>query len=230
MPEQKVSTITNEDVAIVSLKTLITELNLQSNQLTSQISNFSDAVKNGIMMRNRLSAMRALRSKKMAEQSLARKLKNLSQLEAACDRIEQAADQVALIAVLKSTTRVLRGLHSKIGDVADVENVMEELKTELLKSDHISDALNEAGQEASAVDDEAIEAELELLIHHADLIDNDMQIRDVAARLDSVSSAGNVNFVVDAQKPRKPSAVTISTGALPNQGDLLETGTVNSMA
>lgn len=226
MPEQKVSTITNEDMAIVSLKALITDLNRQSNQLISQISDFSDAARNGIKMRNRLSAMRALRSKKIAEQALARKLDNVSLLEGAYDQIEQAVDQVAMIEAMKGTTRVLRGLHSEIGDV---ENVMEELQTEMVKSDGISDAMKEAGQGASAVDDEAIDAELELLIHHTNLSNDEKQVREVAARLDSISPFGKLSPAVEAQQPENTPADATYIHALPNRGEMFAAEITNSI-
>lgn len=228
MPEQKVPTITSEDIAIVSLKALITDLNLQSNQLTSQISDFSEAARNGIRMRNRVSAMRALRSRKLAEQSLAGKLSNLSQLQGAYDQIEQAVDQVALIAAMKSTTQVLRGLHSETGGVESVENVMEELQTEILESDGINNAMKEADQEINAVDDEAIDAELEVLIHDAKLSNDDKQIQDIAARLDSISPLGKLSPAVEAQ-PKNTPAAAIPIHPLPDQGNPLETEITNSI-
>lgn len=212
MPEPNATSITNEDIAIVSLKTLITNLNLQVNQLTSQILDFSDAARNGIKICNRVSAMRSLRSKKLAEQSLARKLSNLSQLEDAYDRIEQAIDQVALIAAMKSTTQVLQGLHSEIADVEKVKNVMEDLQTEIAESDDISDAMKEIGREVNVDDDEAIDAELKLLLRNVRRSNDDMQIQNVAAKLDSISVPRNMNY--STQKQTENAA--ISSFALSN--------------
>lgn len=222
MPEPNVTSITNEDIAIVSLKGHITDLNLQITQLTSQISNFSDTARNALRMCNRVSAMRSIRSKKMAEQSLARKLINLSQLEEAYDQIEQAVDQVALIAAMKSTTQVLRGLHSGIDDVEHIKNVIEELQSEIVKSDGIRDAMEEVGQGANAADDEkAIDAELERLAHHANLSDDNKQILDVAAKLKSISALEKINPSIIKQRKNTPGAA-VSTHALPNQRVLLE--------
>lgn len=201
MLEENVS-ITNEDIAIVSLKASIANLNLQINHLTSRISEFSDAARNNVRIRNRLSAMHALQSKKMAEQLLARKLGNLSQLEGAYDRIEQAVDQVALIAAMKTTTQVLNGLHLEIGDIENVENVMEELQAERAKSDDISTAMKEVGHEANAVDDEAIDSELELLIHHAKLNNDDKQIQEIARKLDSIGPLGKMSPGIKVQQSR----------------------------
>ena len=163
--------------------------------------------------------MRCLQSKKMAEQSLARRLSNLSQLEEAYDRIEQAVDQVAFIAAMKSTTQVLRGLHSGIGDVENVKDVMKELQTEIAKSNSFSDAMKEAGQEAIAADDEAIGSELELLIHHANLINDDKQIQDVAAKLDSIGPLGKMG-PIETQELANVSATTVSPHALLNRENL----------
>ena len=219
MTEQNVTSITDEDIAIVSLKALITNLNLQINQLTSQISDFSDAARNDIKMRNRVSAMRSLRSKKIAEQSLARKLSNTSLLVDAYDRIEQAVDQVALIAAMKSTTQVLHSLHSGINDVQNVDSIMEELQTEIAKSDCVSDAMKEVGREANADDDEAIDAELEVLLHNANLNDDNKQAQDVATKLDSINAIRERSPFTQAQAKSTPAAA-VSTLALRNQGIL----------
>lgn len=187
MPRENSSTITVEDRAIASLKTLITNLNLQSSQLTNRISELTDAARNQIKIRNRLSAIHALRSKKLAEQSLAQKLDYLAQLERVYDNIEQAVDQVAIIQALKDSTRVLHSIHSQVGDVETVETIMEELQTEMLKSDDISNAINEAGQGASAIDDEAIDEELELLLHQSSKDNDEKQVQHLKEKLASIT-------------------------------------------
>lgn len=172
-------------------------------------------------MRNQLSAIRALRSKKLAEQSLARKITHLSHLEGAYDRIEQAIDQVALIGAMKSTTQVLRELHSGTGKFENVENVVEEFQNEILKSDGIGDVIK-ASQGTSAVDEETIEAELELLIHHAELSNNDKQAQDVAARLDSIKSLEKISPALEAKQINNTLISEMPIRSVKNQEDLLE--------
>ena len=152
----------------------------------------------------------------MAEQSLARKLSNLSQLEEAYDRIEQAVDQVAFIAAMKSTTQVLRGLHSGIGDVENVRDIMKELETEKAKSDGITDAMNEVGQEVIAADDEAIDSELDLLIHHVNLSNDEKKIQDVAAKLDSIEPLGKMSPSMETQEFKNTPATAVSLHPLLN--------------
>ena len=217
--KDKSSTITVEDKAIVSLKTLITDLNLQTEELTSQISRLSDAARNGVRLCNRSSAIRALRSRKLAEQALARKLDYLAQLEGTYDQIEQAVDQLAMIEAMKGTTQVLRGLRSEIGDVENVENVMEELHNEMLKSDEISNAIK-GDQDANAVDEEAIEAELSLLLRNTDLNENEKQVQDVAARLDSIIPRRDSSTVPEIMGPNKNPTATTSTLVLPDRENL----------
>lgn len=179
-------------------------------------------------MRNRISAIRALRSKKMAEQSLAQKLDHLSQLEGNYNQIEQAVNQVSMIEAMKGTTRILRRLHSEIGEVENVENIVEELQTEMLKSDGISDAIKEAAPgTTSAVDDEAIDAELALLIDHTNLSNDEKQVRDVVARLDSISPPEELSLSMKPQQPNDITAVAKTTLAIPSQGDLLVAASTN---
>lgn len=153
----------------------------------------------------------------MAEQSLARKLDHLSQLEGTYNQIEQAVDQVSMIEAMKGTTRILRRLHSEIGDVENVENIMEELQTEMLKSDGISNAIKEAAPGTpSAVDDEAIDAELALLIDHTNLSSDEKQVRDTAARLDSIGPPEESNLSVESQQPNNNTAAAITNLAIPS--------------
>jgi charged multivesicular body protein 7 len=230
VPKEHISIITNEDRAIASLKSLITDLNLQSSQLSSQIRDLSDAARNAVKTRNRLSALRALRSRKVAEQALARKLDNLSQLEGIYDNIEQAVDQVAMIQAMKDSTRVLRGLHSKIGDDENVKNVMEELQTEMLKSDDITNAISEASPGASAVDDKAIEAELELLVQKDEEKHQEKEAQNIAERLAAVPPLGELSTTAESKPLNENLASKTTTSALPGEGDLLVAEGTESIA
>lgn len=166
-------------------------------------------------MRNRSSATHALRSRKLAEEALQRKFGYLTQLEGAYSQIEQAVDQVAMIEAMKGTTHVLRGLHSAVGGVEEADNVMEELRIEMLKVEGIGDSFRGAGQEANTANDEVIEAELDQLIHQTEMSNADKQVAEVATKLNSIITPLRSSSDVSREESsnHKPAAVR-STRAL----------------
>ena len=66
-----------------------------------------------------MSALAALRSKKLNETALAQRTETLSQLEEVYSKVEQAADQVAIVRVMEASAGVLRNLHAEVGGVED---------------------------------------------------------------------------------------------------------------
>ncbi len=114
----------------------------------------------------RSSALRALRSKKTIERTLAQRLETLSQLETIYQKIEQAADQIAVARVIESSTEVLRKLNTKVGSIEKVDDLMEGLREEISRVDEVSQAIEQGGQPDS-IDEEAIDEELDALMQQA---------------------------------------------------------------
>lgn len=110
--------------------------------------------------KNRISALSALRSKKLAEHNLKQRLDTLAQLEEVYTSIERAADQIEIVQAMEAGTGVLRALHTKIGGTERVENVVEELREEMSKVDEIGSIISETGPE---IDETEIDEELEAM-------------------------------------------------------------------
>jgi charged multivesicular body protein 7 len=110
--------------------------------------------------KNRVSALSALKSKKIAEHNLKQRSDTLNQLEEVYHKIEQAADQVDIVRVMQASTNVLRSLHAQTGGVETVENVVDNLREEMSKVDEVGTIINEAGP---VVDEGEIDDELEAL-------------------------------------------------------------------
>ncbi|KAL8787416.1 MAG: hypothetical protein Q9195_007791 [Heterodermia aff. obscurata] len=157
------SQLTAEDRTVASLKSLIADLNVQLTALTVRINNLGEKAKSAVKAKNRVAAMAALKSKKAAESVLSQRYETLGQVEGVYGKIEQAADQVALIHVMEASTGVLRNLHAQIGGVERVEDVLEGLRDETGKVDEIGQVMEEAGRGENAVDEDAIDDELQAL-------------------------------------------------------------------
>ena len=157
------SQLTAEDRAVASLKSLIADLNLQLSALTVRINNLGEKAQLAVKAKNRVAAMAALKSKKTAEDTLSQRYETLGQVEGVYSKIEQAADQVALIRVMEASTGVLRNLHAQVGGVERVEDVVDGLRDEMGKVDEIGQVMEEAVRGENAVDDDAIDDELQAL-------------------------------------------------------------------
>jgi charged multivesicular body protein 7 len=154
--------ITAEDSTIASLKSLINDLESQTTTLEKRADEFGVAARQAVEKKNRVSALAALRSKKVAESTLTKRHATLAQLEEVFSRIERAADQVELVRVMEASTKVLAGLNKQVGGVERVDIVVDQLREQMGHVDGVGDIIAEASQ-AGTVDEADIDDELEAL-------------------------------------------------------------------
>lgn len=152
--------ITQQDATIASIKTLVSAISKQVSSLEGKIEELTASAKTALTNKNRISALSAVRSKKIVEHNLQQRLNTLVQLEEVYSKIEQAAGQVELMQVMESSASVLRGLHTQIGGVERVEDVIDNLREEMTKVDEVGSVLNET---APVIDEAEIDDELEAL-------------------------------------------------------------------
>jgi charged multivesicular body protein 7 len=160
--ERSPSAITMEDTTIASLKTLIKDLEIQTDVLTKRVDELAITAKEAVARKNRVAALAALRSKKLAESTLTKRHATLGQLEEVFAKIEQAADQVELVRVMEASTRVLSGLNKGVGGVERVDDVVDQLREQMGQVDEVGNVIAEAGQ-AGAVDETEVDDELEAM-------------------------------------------------------------------
>jgi charged multivesicular body protein 7 len=132
----------------------------QVTTLEAKVAELDSSAKTALANKNRVSALAALRSKKMAEQNLKQRLDTLMQLEEVYTKIEQAAGQIEIVQVMQASTGVLRGLHTQIGGAERVEDIVEGLREEMTKVDEVGSIMNEAGP---VIDEGEVDEELEAL-------------------------------------------------------------------
>jgi len=134
----------------------------QANNLDVKIAELTATAKTALNNKNRIAALSAVRSKKLAEHNLKRRFDTLTQLEEVYSKIEQATDQVEYVRVMEASTGVLRGLNTQVGDATKIDKVMDELREEMSKVDEVGNIMSEAGPE---IDETEIDDELEALEH-----------------------------------------------------------------
>jgi charged multivesicular body protein 7 len=159
--EPETPSITSEDSTIASLKTLVDDLQVQVDGLNLRVEKLSSTARDAIARKNRVSALAALRSKKLIETNLSRQSATLLQLEEVYAKIGQAADQVELVRILEGSTGVLKALNAEVGGAERVDDIVYELKEQMTQVEEVGNALTEVGQ--GRADEDEVDAELEAM-------------------------------------------------------------------
>lgn len=155
--------ITQEDSTIASMKALIASLESSTASLVSKIAGLHTTAQAAVQSKNRNSALAALRSKKRAEQALESRSATLHQLEDVYAKIEQAIDQVQLVAIMESSAKTLKSLNKQIGGVDRVDTVMDDLREQMGQVDEVGKVLQEPLDAGAGIDETEIDDELEAL-------------------------------------------------------------------
>ncbi|KAI1653536.1 Snf7-domain-containing protein [Daldinia decipiens] len=155
--------ITQEDSAIASLKELMEDLTRQTEVLSRRIDELNVAAQDAVRRKNKIAALAALKSKKLAETNLSRRHDTLSQLEDVAAKIEQAADNVQLVKVMQSSTVTLRSLNAQVGGADKVDEVLENLREQMGEVDEVGNIIAESGP-AATVDEAEVDDELEAML------------------------------------------------------------------
>lgn len=155
-PGVQETAISTEDETIASLKELTEYLEHQTAVLEKKIEELTLMAKQAITKKNRVSALAALKSKKLAESSLQKRFATLSQLEEITAKIEQASDNVQLVTVMGASTEVLKSLNAQVGGAEGVEEVVDHLREQMSQADEVSSILAEQGPvvDEGEIDDE----------------------------------------------------------------------------
>lgn len=156
--------ITHQDATIALLKQLISAMTYQCSTLSTRIASLNATAAAAVKSSNRISALAALRSKKLAERTLKQRADTLSQLEEVYTQIEQAADQVEIVRTMEASAVVLRGLNKQVGGVERVEDVIEGLREEMAKVDEVGQVIGEPlGGAREQIDEDEVDEELEAM-------------------------------------------------------------------
>lgn len=207
--------ITEDDKAIASLKDVTLKVKHQADLLSARIDELELDAKKALARKNKVSALAALRQKKAAEQTLSTRYATLSQLEETANKIEQAADNVAIVQALEASSGVLRSLNAQVGSADKVDAVMDELRDRVADTDELAALLAEStGQ---AVDEGEIDDELAAMEREATEKEEEKQAeaaRDKIDRLPEVPASPQKQPVPAAREKSPTSETGIGTLSL----------------
>ena len=155
--------ITEEDLNIASVKSMMSKVRRHIDNLLVNIDKLSNDVRMAITAKNRASALRLLKSRKMQQALLERRSEMLSVIEGAYVKIEQAADQIEFVDAMHTSTHVLKKLHSEVGGLDKVESAIGDLNEQMVKIDDVNASMEEAAGLQHTIDEGEIDEELEAL-------------------------------------------------------------------
>ncbi|KAI4114634.1 MAG: hypothetical protein LQ345_004623 [Seirophora villosa] len=185
-PDESPDSVSKEDRAIASLKSLMSEINEQISLLKIRIVALGEQSLKAIESKNRSLALTALRSKKAAETVLAMRTNTLFQLEDVYQNIEQASDQVTMIRVMRGSAEVLRSLNAKVGSTQDVEDTLDSLRHEMGQVEDVGTAISHPGQDNGDVDEDKVDEELDALMCESRKAEEEKATEQTMRRLASV--------------------------------------------
>lgn len=162
-PAETAATISEEDAAIASLKELTEDLTRQTDALSRRVDELAVAAADAVRRKNRVAALAALRSKKLAEGTLSTRHATLHRLEEVAAQIQQAADNVQLVRVMRSSAGALRSLNAQVGDADTVDAVLDDLREQMSQVDEVGNVISEVG--AGVVDEGEVDDELEAMLN-----------------------------------------------------------------
>ena len=181
--------LSDEDKTISSLKAVIADVDEQIAHLSARVTALSDKAREALQSKNRILALAALRSKRLNETTLTQRSETLARLEEVYNKIEQASDQATILHVMKTSTAVLRQLHTAIGGVSKIEDVVEGLREEMTRVDEVSSTLEAGGQGDDIIDQNAVDEELESMERQAKMEEEKAQALDTQKRLAAIDNA-----------------------------------------
>ncbi|KAI1332397.1 Snf7-domain-containing protein [Xylariaceae sp. FL0255] len=161
---QESDSISEEDSAIASLKELMEDLTQQTEVLSRRVDELNAAAQDAVRRKNRISALAALKSKKLAENNLATRHATLNQLEEVASKIQQASDNVQLVRVMESSTGVLRSLNAQVGGADRVDEVLDNLREQMGEVDEVGNVIAEATSPNVVIDEGEVDDEFEAML------------------------------------------------------------------
>ena len=186
--------MTDQDVTIASLKSSISDIQAQVDQLSAIIASASEKAKTAVSAGHRSAAMTAVRSRKIYEKRLEQRGATLSQLEEVYGKIEQAADQASMIRIMQASTTVLRNVNREVGGIEKAQEVADQLHEEVSNVDEVGNIIRSTDQGIAPVDEDAVDEELEEMLCEEEVREEKQKLDEEQMKLDSAPKVPTVRL------------------------------------
>jgi charged multivesicular body protein 7 len=161
-PTAALSPITISDTAIAQLKTVQSSLSEQIDLLTTQSETYTQKARDATKRNNRIVALSALKSRKLTESALQKRVDALARIEEVLGGVEQAASDVEIIKCLEGGASALERLNKEIGGIDRVEKVMDRVREGVEQSEDFGRVIAEMGQ--GRIDDVEVQDEFDEML------------------------------------------------------------------
>jgi charged multivesicular body protein 7 len=174
------SPITQTDTTIATLKNLHTNLTAQLPALEKSIAQLDAQARTAVAAKNTVTARAALKRKKLVTDALERRHEQAFSIQQTLDKIDQAADNVAMVRAMDASATVLRRLNAEIGGVEGAEKVTDALAEQMGAVDEVTSVLNEPGI-GQVIDETEVDEEFEALMKQEEEKEEKVQAEKEAA-------------------------------------------------
>jgi hypothetical protein len=149
------SDLTDNDIAIVDLKSNVDLLTVRNDQLEVELGKVNSNLKTLVVeSADKTRIKPVLRRRKVLQNSLDHSSDSLSQLQSILLKIEQSNFNISMYHQLVSSNSILKDLNSKL-DHDEVSNVKDEIAENILKTDEITNILSETNNDSEIEDEYA---------------------------------------------------------------------------
>jgi charged multivesicular body protein 7 len=159
---KQAASITKSDVAVAQLKSTQLSLTEQIDLLISQCDAFTQKARDAASKKSRIVALSALKSRKLTESALQKRVDALAQIEEVLNGVEQAASDVEILRTLEGGAKTLERLNKDIGGIERVEKVMDQVREGIEVSEDVGRIIAEMG--SSKVDESEVQEEFDEML------------------------------------------------------------------
>jgi len=195
--------LSSNDITIATLKNLLSSLSTGLPTLESSIQDLDSRARSAVLSKNTSAARAALRRKKLLQDTLDRRNDQIHNVQSTLLKIDEAADNVAMVRAMEASASVLKHLNSQIGGADGAERVADALAEEMHNVEEITNVINDTGA-AGVVDEQDVEDEFEALMREEkdkeDKVARERKDKEEAARAEAALQEQQERDAVTAQK------------------------------
>lgn len=150
--------ITEQDKAVANLRATTNDISKRVEALSNRIRECTDRAKQALVDKNRVMAKYAVQSRKMAEETQAKSLDMLSNLEHILSQIDSSSGQAETVEALRSGVNILGELNRAVGGAEEVGTLVDKLREQADETDAIGNEISQLT--STVVDEDDIDEEL----------------------------------------------------------------------
>lgn len=191
--------ISENEVAIARLKTLLLALEAEVTALETKTATLDKSAREAVAEKRTTAARGALRSKKLVSGTLEKRRDTLLQLQEVYDKIEAAHSNAEIVRVMEASAGVLRSLNQQVGGADGVQSVADRLRDEMDTADEVNTVLGEAAG-AGVVNEDEVDEEFEALERAAQQA-NEAAQKQEKERIEAEEAAKTKQRLEELDKP-----------------------------